>query len=149
MKKPKKNYSLVKHIDFMILDIIFIELSFFIACMVRYDTFMGAMHKKIYMSLILMVAYIFGTFFGNLYSGILRRSFTDELKSVFLLVGGLFVALTLYCFITKATVDYSRAVLLAFIAVTIPLVYVERLVWKEVVRKKLMASKGEVLLFIE
>lgn len=48
----------------MILDIIFIELSFFIACMVRYDTFMH--------------------FFGNLYTGILRRGFTDELKSVFL-----------------------------------------------------------------
>lgn len=149
MKKPKKKYSLVKHIDFMILDIIFIELSFFISCMVRYDTFMGATHKYVYMSLILMVAYIFGAFFWNLYSGILRRSFTDELKSVFLLVGGLFVALTLYCFITKATVDYSRAVLLAFIVVAIPLVYVERLVWKEVVRKKLKASKGEVLLFIE
>lgn len=84
MKKPRKNYSLLKHIDFMILDIIFIELSFFIACMVRYDTFMGAMHKYVYMSLILMVAYIFGAFFGNLYSGILRRGFTDELKSVFL-----------------------------------------------------------------
>lgn len=87
MKKPRKNYSLLKHIDFMILDIIFIELSFFIACMVRYGTFMGAMHKYVYMSLILMVA--------------------------------------------------------------IHLVYVERLVWKEAVRKKLKASKGEVLLFID
>lgn len=77
----------------MILDIIFIELSFFIACMVRYETFMGAMHKYVYMSLILMVAYIhICAFFWNLYSGIIRRSFTDELKSVFLLVGGLFVA---------------------------------------------------------
>ena len=146
--KLKVKYSLLKHIDFVALDIFFIELSFFLACMVRYDTFIDLMERYVYMSIVLLIAYVFIALFWNIYSGILRRNFGDEFKSVFALVAGVFVALTLYCFITKTAADYSRAVLLSFFSISIFMVYIERLIRKELVRKCAKKVAHEVLLFI-
>lgn len=147
--KQKKKYSLLKHLDFLLLDLLCVEICFFGACMVRKNTFLDLMERYIGMSVILLVTFLFITAFWNIYSGILRRNFRDEFRSVFGLIAGLFVALTLYCFVTKKSEDYSRAVLLTFIFCALPVVYLERLVWKEYIRKRVRRASGEVLLFID
>ena len=144
--KQKKKYSLMKHLDFLLLDLLCVEICFFGACMVRKNTFLELMERYIGMSGILLVTFLFITAFWNIYSGILRRNFRDEFRSVFGLIAGLFVALTLYCFVTKKSEDYSRAVLLTFIFCALPVVYLERLVWKEYIRKRVRRASGEVLL---
>lgn len=145
--KRKKNYSLLKHIDFLIIDLICIQICFFCACMVRKDTFLDSMDRYIFMAGILLVTFLFIVLFWNLYSGILRRNFKDEFRSVFALVAGLFVALTMYCFATKTSEEYSRAVLFTFMAVALPSIYVLRLGWKEFIRRKMRNTTGEFLLF--
>ncbi len=114
-----------------------------------WDRTLDLMERYIGMSVILLVTFLFITAFWNIYSGILRRNFRDEFRSVFGLIAGLFVALTLYCFVTKKSEDYSRAVLLTFIFCALPVVYLERLVWKEYIRKRVRRASGEVLLFID
>lgn len=149
MKRKKRGkYSLLKHMDFVGWDFATIELSFFIACMVRYETFISLIEKYVYMSIVLLIAFVFLILFWNVYSGILKRNFGAEFKSVCSVVAGLFVALTIYCFATKTSENYSRAVLITFLSVAIPIVYFERIVWKEHIRRKARMSKGEVLLFM-
>lgn len=146
--KQKKNYSLIKHVDFMFLDFLCVELCFFAACMVRRETFVALMERYLKMSGILLLAFIVIVAFWNIYSGILRRNTADELRNTCTLSVYLFVALTMYCFITKTSEDYSRAVLLTFLALIIPLLFLERITRKEILRKKRRKNGGEVLLFI-
>lgn len=147
--KQKKNYSLLKHMDFLIWDLICIQLSFFGACMARKDTFMDLIDHYMYMAGIVFIAFLFIVVFWNVYSGILRRDFKDEFKSTFAMVAGIFVALTVYCFATKTSQNYSRVVLFIFVATSLPLIYVVRLVWKEYVRKHMRKVAGETLLYIK
>lgn len=144
----KKNYSVLKHMDFLILDFLCVGLCFFTACMIRRDAFLGMKERYIRMAGILCICFLLIVVFWNAYSGILRRNMMDELRNTCTFVLYLFVALTLYCFMTKTSEDFSRAILLSFLAITIPVVYLERICWKEIVRRKLKKKGGEVLLFI-
>lgn len=102
-----------------------------------------------YMAGILLIAFLFIVTFWNVYSGILRRDFKDEFKSTFALIAGLFVALTVYCFATKTSENYSRMVLFLFVAISLPLLYVVRIIWKEYVRRHMGKVAGETLLYIK
>lgn len=146
--KRKHNYSLLKHLDFLILDFICIEVSFFIACQIRKNTFLDLIERYMFMAAAVGVTFLVIVMFWNIYSGILRRGIGAEIKSVFALTSGVFVALTIYCFVTKKSEDYSRAVLITFLFIAIPLILLERLVRKEIVRKQKRKSSGENLLFI-
>lgn len=146
--KRKHNYSLLKHLDFLILDFICIEVSFFIACQIRKNTFLDLIERYMFMAAAVGVTFLVIVMFWNIYSGILRRGVGAEIKSVFALTAGVFVALTIYCFVTKKSEDYSRAVLITFLFIAIPLILLERLVRKEIVRKQIRKSSGENLLFI-
>lgn len=145
--KHKHNYSLLKHLDFLILDFICIELAFFIACQIRQATFLDLIERYMFMAAAVAVAFLIIVMFWNIYSGILRRGFGAEVKSVFALTAGIFVSLTVYCFVTKTSEDYSRAVLITFLFIAIPLILIERLVGKELVRKQRSRGAGENLLF--
>lgn len=147
--KQRKKYSLLKHIDFLVLDLVCIQLSFFCACMVRKQTFFELLDRYLYMAGILLFAFLFIVLFWNVYSGILRRDFKDEFRSAFAMVAGLFVALTLYCFATKTSENYSRLVLFSFAAISLPLLYAVRLIWKEHVRRYVKKRAGETLLYIK
>ena len=146
--KRKHNYSLLKHLDFLILDFICIEVSFFIACQIRKNTFLDLIERYMFMAAAVGITFLVIVMFWNIYSGILRRGIGAEIKSVFALTSGVFVALTIYCFVTKKSEDYSRAVLITFLFIAIPLILLERLVRKEIVRKQKRKSSGENLLFI-
>lgn len=146
--KRKHNYSLLKHLDFLILDFICIEVSFFIACQIRKNTFLDLIERYMFMAAAVGVTFLVIVMFWNIYSGILRRGIGAEIKSVFALTAGVFVALTIYCFVTKKSEDYSRAVLITFLFIAIPLILLERLIRKEIVRKQKRKSSGENLLFI-
>ena len=146
--KRKHNYSLLKHLDFLILDFICIEVSFFIACQIRKNTFLDLIERYMFMAAAVGITFLVIVMFWNIYSGILRRGIGAEIKSVFALTAGVFVALTIYCFVTKKSEDYSRAVLITFLFIAIPLILLERLVRKEIVRKQKRKSSGENLLFI-
>lgn len=146
--KHKKKYSLLKHIDFLLLDFFCIELCFFSACMVRKETFISLIERYLGMAVILLIAFSVMATFCNIYSGILRRNMADEFRNTCSLSIYLFVAITMYCFITKSSEEYSRAVLITFLGLAIPVLFFERIVRKSILRKKQLRYGGETLLFI-
>lgn len=146
--KRKKRYSIFKHMDFLLLDFLCIEGTFFLACQIRQEAFRSLFSRYFFMSMVAGAAFVVIVMFWNIYSGILRRNFWDEMRSVFALVAGIFVSLTMYCFIMKSTEEYSRAVLLTFITLALPIIYLVRLIRKEFARKKIRKKDSETLLFI-
>lgn len=143
-----KRYSILKHIDFLILDFLCLETSFLISCQIRYEAFIKSLDKYLFMTGLVGISFLVIVMFWNIYSGIIRRNIWEEAKSVFALVTGIFVSLTLYCFITKSTEDYSRAVLLTFFVWAFPVTFLLRLLRKERVRKSVKKTQGENLIFI-
>lgn len=146
--KHKRKYSVLKHLDFLFLDFICIELSFFFACLFRKNAFLNGIRQYLFILIIAGVTFFGIVMFWNIYSGILRRNFFDELKSSFALISEIFVSLTMYCFLTKSTEEYSRVVLVAFFSIAFPLDFLFRVLLKELVRKKIKNRNGETLLFI-
>lgn len=133
-KKMRKGWA--KHIDFLILDIIFVQLSFALAHFIKNRTFTGLWredYRSILVFLLLMTVCVM--ILGDTYSGVLRRGKMAELLNVVKSVTGVFILLLVYLFIIKRTNEYSRLVLVAFWGISVLMVYAERLLHKILVGK--------------
>lgn len=134
MYRQTKN-GLGKHWDFIIVDIFALELSLFLAYLIRNGGALPMM-DSLYRNLILflpllhiVVAFVFGN-----YSGILRRGYLKELSAVLvhcLLMAGF---LLLYFFIVQSTDQYSRAVLILTGTFSFVSMYVGRLVLRYLIK---------------
>ena len=78
----KKKTSRSKHLDFLICDIVCVELAFLLAYYLRisHEGWTPGDYKM--MNVIIIMAHVIVTFWTESYSGILRRGLLKELKSV-------------------------------------------------------------------
>lgn len=127
--------GLGKHWDFVIVDIFALELSLFLAYLIRNGGSLP-MTDSLYRNLILflpMLHLVVAFVFGN-YSGILRRGYLQELSAVLahcLLMAGF---LLLYFFIVQSTDQYSRMVLILTGTFSFVSMYVGRLVLRYLIK---------------
>ena len=123
----------VKHLDFMILDFIIIELSFIGAFTIRHPgSYIYSVEEYRIGFFVLAFAVLLGSMMMRIHSDILKRGYMQELISVVKL--SLFTAAVMlaYMFFVKTWVDFSRLVVFFFILLSTALLYGERLLWKNV-----------------
>lgn len=145
----KNDKSQLKHFDFLIWDSIMLQAAYVISYMLQNglkNPFMEKMHVQF--AVIIGLLYICVGFFCEGYKNILRRGYMAELKSsikmvtftVFLMIG--------YLFLTRNSITYSRFLVSWLWAGGMFLVYIERTVWKSLIRKKMegTARKRAVVL---
>ena len=112
MKRKCNGY---KHIDFLILDIIILFVSYGIALLwksseifpqlkVRYTAFGG----------LILLGYLIVVAFWRVHSGILRQGKMEIIKHAVALNAGIYVIISFFIIITKSTEDYSRTVIMLF-----------------------------------
>ncbi len=107
----KSKYSWVKHIDFMVIDMISLALSFFLAYYLKFGDFSlsygpnGIWTRYLILVLVLNVVV---TLFTNPYSGILRRPFYMEIIRALQMVIYNFMLATLFFYIFQIGIAYSR-----------------------------------------
>lgn len=149
----EKNNQWIKHIDFVVLDLFCIELSLFIANLIRFGSTFFLTDGNTYarlalMSAVLMICYIF---FAEPYSGILRRDYLAELKAVIVNNAGLIILLVVCLFILHTTKNYSRLVLAYFIVINIIITYCCHVFQKRHIRKRANVSDNaqELLLVLQ
>ncbi len=134
MYRQTKN-GLGKHWDFIIVDIFALELSLFLAYLIRNGGSLP-MTDSLYRNLILflpMLHLVVAFVFDN-YSGILRRGYLKELSAVLvqcLLIAGF---LLLYFFIVQTTDRYSRSVLILTGVFSAVLMYIGRILLRYVIK---------------
>ena len=115
----------IKHIDFLLSDILCIEIAFVLAYMMK-NGWKNLLEVEDYrhIAVILLVLPICITFFTEPYSGILRRGwlreFVQTVKDVCILMALLFG----YMFVLKITDHYSRLVISTFAVMAIIVLYV-------------------------
>jgi exopolysaccharide biosynthesis polyprenyl glycosylphosphotransferase len=123
----KKKVSWLKHWDFILIDAVLLEVSYFITYFFRHGA-SNLLHDQLYLSIAIFVVLFdlcIGYFTGN-YSGILRRGYWQELKRTAQLVIGTTIGIIVYLFAIQASSEFSRVFNILFPIIAICLVYAGR-----------------------
>jgi exopolysaccharide biosynthesis polyprenyl glycosylphosphotransferase len=121
----------MKHWDFMLLDVIVLEIAFAVAFLLRTgisNPYEDSMYKATAV-LVGLVSVCIQLFFQG-YSGILRRGYWKEFVATLRHVSVVFACMLVYLFILKGTAIFSRLFLILFFFISVVLMYIERLSWK-------------------
>lgn len=126
---------IAKHIDFVIIDIICMELSFIFAYYIRHSTF-KLLNVSSYRSafIILIVANVISFYLFYGLRDVLKRSkqleFYATLKQVIMVL----IILVLYLFLTKTSEDISRNVIIIFSILYFISSFIIRLIYKSLLK---------------
>lgn len=140
-RKQKKSW--VKHLDFLILDMICLEIAYYISCLIRLGNIRKMPLSREYnrLAVVLLLLDICIVFFFEAYTGILRRNKIQELKSVIIHCSTIFAAITVYIWANKQSEIYSRQVILVFWGIAIGIEYFSRCLWKIYIRQRMIRGK--------
>lgn len=131
----RRSQGWTRHLDFILLDALVLQLAFVIAYMLRnggaglpYQTASYRSLAMVYTTLDVLVAAAFDTM-----RGVLRRDPWRELAQTARQTALVLVAMALYLFVVQAGSEYSRAIVLLTAAFHLALGYGARLLWKRAV----------------
>jgi len=142
----QKNGNTIKHLDFIIIDLLCIELSFFAAFKMRLsqpeEVYYGSYYKM--MDFIIVLAYFLLLFFKDSHSNILRRNIFKELKNVVFLNTILIGVIIVGLFFIKQSTTYSRIIFGLFYIYDVVLMFAVRALWKQFLLNKFKTSDNGV-----
>lgn len=144
----KENQGWTKHFDFMLIDLIVLELVYFLAYVIRHGFII---HSAIYKELgvTIVVFHFLLVFFMETYRGILHRGHLKELKSVISYCTFLFAGMMAYMLVRKNTGEYSRFTIVLFYLFSIVFIYLTHEGYKYYLRvRHLNAKKAQYILLI-
>lgn len=125
-----------KHIDFIILDIICMEVSFVIAYFVRHHNLVLFDNKSYRAAMIILIVLNLATcYIFNSMQDVLKRGKQLEFYATIKQVMFTTLFLVLYLFVTKTSDDVSRNVIIIFPLIYLVLSYVGRLIYKSILKK--------------
>lgn len=134
----KQTGSIIKHLDFLLLDFIVMEVSFILAYILRHgvtNPFADTQYRIL--GVLLLLVQFLVVVFRESYRNILRRGYLLEMKCVITQNVIVMLVAIVFMFITRAFGTYSRQVILVLWVLATFFMYGERLIWKNVVRKRL------------
>lgn len=143
----KSIYRWYKHWDFTLLDIICMEVAFWLAATIRIGDQMGSQLYR-HIAIVLVVLNICVVFFGENYKGILKRGYLIEAEMCLKHVLYIIAVLLIYLFAVKETGNYSRIVFFLFAIFYFGLTYVCRCLLKRHLRAKGKANNGNHALVV-
>lgn len=131
-------HSWVKHVDFIIIDFICLNVSMLLAYMIRMSGSVALYGERRYRAIILYVIIIHFcvALFSNSYSDILYRGYFKEFKAVLAHNIKILALMIVVMFATQITrdSDASRFVLFAMFVINVFLTYITHLLWKIVIK---------------
>lgn len=146
MSQYPSDKKLVKHIDFVIMDFIILEVSYFAANFLKYIVSDSSGVRYFYLRLfhpssrhqmlILAFALVLTLLFGNPYKDILRRNKFEEFRYTFQHTVNLAVIEVLCMFAMHETIDMSREVTIYLWVIYFIAELGFRYIWKRVLRKR-------------
>jgi len=142
MYKKQRN-GWFKHIDFILLDAVILQLAFIVAYMIRHgitDPYRTPMYRN--MGVILLFVNLIVGLWSNAYSGILRRGYYIELFETFKLVTITIAVVMMYMFWTQQSADYSRMTFGMLWVIGVLGTWLGRITWKAILRKRNTASES-------
>lgn len=145
----KQQKSIIKHMDFLILDILMLIISYIAATIIR-DGWHSLRANAAFLTMlgVLILLQVMVALQGNNYNDILRRGYLVELKCVLIQNAIVLAAAFTFMFITKSQPKYSRLVFGYLLIINTLLTYGAHLIWKRVVRGRMVNSKERTHLLV-
>lgn len=136
-----KKKGVLKHIDFLIVDIVSLVMAYFLACFFRNMNL--ASDSKLYRTLVVIEILVFfvAVYFYSPYKSILRKKFTNLLVTNIGFAAFQFVGVAFVLFCIKSS-GISRMFLGYQYVIFLLISYVLKIVWRKVLRKKALNSLG-------
>ena len=137
----KENNSWLKHIDFVILDILCLQLAFILAYEIRVAKgipYLNPLYEN--MAFVLVIFQLLVSFFGESFSGVLRRGFLIEMKCMIEHEICVMLLAVLYLFMSQQGVMYSRGAFTIMCTLYFFIAYAARIGWKKVIRSRKFAE---------
>lgn len=131
-----------KHLDFIMIDIVCLEVAFFISYIIR-NGFPISGFSQEYQNMVWAIVFVdvLAVFFLNSYDEIIRRGYVTEIKQVLFHCGGVTVGLIVWMFIFKESSTYSRMIVLSMYPISVCFMIVSRLCWKRIIRMRIQGKK--------
>ena len=132
----------MKHIDFILWDVVILQISFILAYMIRHGWGNWPYTKPDYKSLALILAAtdIFVAIAFNTMHNVMKRGYLKEFTASLKHVALVLVLMSLYIFSTQAGDVYSRITIYLTAGFHLLLGYGIRLLWKQIIRRR---NKGK------
>lgn len=138
----KKYRNRYKHLDFTFIDMLCLQIAFIISYMIRHNMespYVTRMYGEL--AILLIFVHICIVFFGECYSGVLRRGFLKEFKSVVKYNFVLFGCILIFMFMMQRSGEYSRMVLVLYFIINCSLMYGVRLFYKAILKRRMQDSR--------
>ncbi len=134
----RRQKTWTKHLDFMILDVICLVVSFYLGYIIRHG-FGRFFHAQQYIRLLfIMIAIdLCVALFTESYKSIVRRGYISEIKHTVKHVGVIEVLMLVYLFAIHLTTYYSRQSLILTFIMQLIFTYGIRIIRKHQIRKKM------------
>ena len=149
----KRVRSWAKHLDFILLDILAIEIALFVAYGVKFGAvlfFSTAKHYFLYETLVKVIPIVdlIIVFFTEPYDGILRRNKYQELTKTASHILVVLAGNLLFMYMNQTSFYYSRTVLGLFAAFSALFTYGVRTIWKRVIRKRKLKDVNKKVMIV-
>ena len=138
----------MKHLDFTLVDLVALEAALFLAYLWRFGNIIYASNLYLRLVMIVPLVDIVVVFFGESYSGILRRTKYAEARATIVHCMLVFLGTLLVNYATKVSEIFSRQYLFAFLAIAIVLEYGGRVVLKRIVRKRMLEGHNKAMMLV-
>ena len=145
----KKQYSWLKHIDFILLDVLCLQISFVLAYITRHG-WQSPYQSKGYV--LLAVTYVFADFFllvaTHAMKGVMKRGYYLEFSQTVKHTVLMSMTVMLFMFSTQTGEVYSRIVVYVTSTYYLLLTYVVRLFWKKMISHRMSKVTGAAVFFV-
>lgn len=145
----KQKKSWVKHLDFIILDLICLQLALVAAYFVRNgieSIYENVMYRNI--ALVLALIQFIVSVFGDNFKNVLRRGFFREMVATFKQASYVTLLGIGYLFLMKYGNSFSRTIMFLTGALYFISSYIVRLAWRVIVKKRLARRVGHKSLLV-
>ena len=144
----KQKHGWLKHLDFIILDLICLEVSYLLAYWIRMnrlDLFSG---QRIYINInvFLVCIELCYVLLRSEYKDILKRGTLIEARRVLIQNIVVWALVMFYIYMSKQVTTFSRVVFIAGFIFSIVLMFLVRVIWKKNIRSRL--TKGSTLPYL-
>lgn len=148
----KNNNNLFKHLDFMILDIICLVISFYLATYIRQKTlwYLTDPNQTLYRGTLAFLILVSAAFyvFQDTFKNVLKRGIYSEFVYSLRHCGEVVIAGVVYLYASKGAEDFSRIVLFLSGIIYLVIAYFIRLLWKTILRSRRSVDGSRTLLLI-
>lgn len=145
----KKPQEWLKHLDFILLDLLCLNISLQLAYAMRHS-WENMYDKRIYlnMAIVMSLLSLIVSVFYQTFKNVLKRGYYKEFSITVKHVIMVTVLCQCYIFATRMTAAYSRIVLGMGMVVYIFLAYITRIIWKKLLTKRFHELSMDAVLLI-